>query len=284
MNTHRQELAFFPGCSLATSARENYESLRAFCWHIGYELKEVEDWNCCGTSSAHAVNSELAFELACRDLALMHSYDRTLIACPSCYKRLKHTFHVLAHDPSARTKFEQKWHITLNPKLELIPFLRFLAEQDLRPEYAKALHSLQGLRFVPYYGCMLTYPPSMNDEPQLYGIMEKIMAELGAKSLMWSHALKCCGTFLSVARPDIVTPMVNEIFKGAHTVGADCIVTACSMCHLNLEVRCSVKPALPVFHFSELLALAIGSGAEKDWFNRHLNDPGPLLRKLGVAL
>ena len=284
MSSRKQEMAFFPGCSLATSARENYASLRAFCVHLGYELKEVEDWNCCGTSSAHAVNSNLAFELACRNLALMHSYKQVLIACPSCFKRLKHTFLLLEEHPSLRSEFETTWQTKFNPELELLPFLRFLAAQDLSSEYANALYSLQGLRFVPYYGCMLTYPPNMKKEPHLYGIMEKIMAQLGAEPLLWSHALKCCGTFLSVARPDVVTPMVNNIFHAAKAVGAECIVTACSMCHLNLEVRCSLRPALPVFHFSELLALTIGSGPEKDWFNRHLNDPRPLLRRLGVAV
>ena len=278
MKSKASRLAFFPGCSLATSAKENYDSLRSFCLQIGYELHEVQDWNCCGTSSAHAVNSDLAFELACRNLALMHSYERVLIACPSCFKRLQQTFLHLHNDPHAREQFEREWKTKFNPRLELIPFLRFLAQQDLSTRFAQAENKLRGLRVVPYYGCMLAYPPIMNREPSMYGIMEKVMHELGAKPLFWSHARKCCGTFLSVARPDMVTPLINEIFTGAAQVGAECIVTACSMCHLNLDVRCTLKQALPVFHFSELLALAIGAGPQKDWFNRHLNDPRPLLR------
>lgn len=282
MNDKPTPLAFFPGCSLATSAQENYDSLRSFCLEIGYQLHEIPDWNCCGTSSAHAVNSELAFELACRNLALMHSYEQVLIACPSCFKRLKHVFHLLDHDDTARKQFEKNWKTDFNPGLDLIPFLRFLAGQDVQSHLAQAKKRLHGLRFVPYYGCMLAYPPSMNQEPSMYGMMEKIMRELGAEPLIWSHAMKCCGTFLSVARPDLVTPLVNKIFAGASDVGAECIVTACSMCHLNLEVRCTVRQALPVFHFSELLALAIGAGPKKDWFTRHLNDPRPLLRFKGL--
>lgn len=283
MTDQLKRLAFFPGCSLATSAKENYDSLQTFCSQIGYQLQEIEDWNCCGTSSAHAVNTELAFELACRDLALMHEHEQVLIACPSCYKRLKHTFLVLQKDVPARERFEKKWKIHFNSQLQLLPFLRFLAAQDLQHKFENAQQKLHGLRFVPYYGCMLTYPPSMKDEPCLLGIIEKIMQDLGATPLVWSHALKCCGTFLSVARPDMVTPLINDIFSAAGKVEADCIVTACSMCHLNLEVRCSRQYVLPVFHFSELLALAIGAGPQKDWFTRHLNDPRPLLRKLGVS-
>ncbi|MDZ7761642.1 MAG: heterodisulfide reductase-related iron-sulfur binding cluster [Desulfovermiculus sp.] len=282
MKNKINQLAFFPGCSMATSAQENFASLRSFCLNIGYELHEIPDWNCCGTSSAHAVNSELAFELACRNLALMHSYEQVLIACPSCFKRLKQAFLHLQTDPQAQARFERKWQTDLNPRLDLIPFLRFLSEQDLRSRFAQAENKLRDLRVVPYYGCMLAYPPIMNHEPSMHGIMEKVMRDLGAKPLSWPHARKCCGTFLSVARPDMVTPLVNKIFAGAAQVGADCIVTACSMCHLNLEVRCTHKPALPVFHFSELLALAMGAGSQKDWFTRHLNDPRPLLRSKGL--
>jgi heterodisulfide reductase subunit B len=31
---------------------------------------ELEDWNCCGSSSAHSVDYDLAFDLACRNLSL----------------------------------------------------------------------------------------------------------------------------------------------------------------------------------------------------------------------
>lgn len=273
-----KELAFFPGCSLATSARENYESLRSVCRSLGYELTEIQDWNCCGTSSAHAINHELAFGLACRNLALMNSQQRVLVACPSCYKRLKQTLLLLWRDPQCRERFETAWQTGLNPELELIPFLSFLAGQDLGGIGPDVSRKLDGLRCVPYYGCMLARPSAMKDDPLMFGIMEKTLHDLGAEPVMWAHAMKCCGTFLSVARPDLVTPLVNEIFSGAEQAGADCLVTACSMCHLNLEVRCTTRQALPVFHFSELLALAMGAGPKKDWFNRHLIDPRPLLR------
>jgi heterodisulfide reductase subunit B len=85
-----------------------------------------------------------------------------------------------------------------------------------------------------------------------------------------------------VARPDIVTPMVNDIIEGAGQVNADCIVTACAMCHMSLEVRCSRKEKVPVLHFSEVLSLALGLGEKKQkgWFSRHLVDPRPLLKTM----
>jgi heterodisulfide reductase subunit B len=114
--------------------------------------------------------------------------------------------------------------------------------------------------------------------------MEKILTRLGATAGKWSFSSRCCGTFLTAARPEIVQPMVNEIIQGAMDAKADCIVTACAMCHMNLEIRCSLKKRIPVLHFSEIISLALGIGKRyhKGWFSRHLVDPRPLLRSLDL--
>ena len=64
---------------------------------------------------------------------------------------------------------------------------------------------------------------------------------------------------------------------------ANCLVTACAMCQLNLEIRATTKTKLPVFHFSEVLALALGAEDYEAWFVRHIVDPRPLVEKLARA-
>jgi len=51
------------------------------------------------------------------------------------------------------------------------------------------------------------------------------------------------------------------------------------MCHLNLEIRSPRRKKMPIFHFSEILALALGLPVPDRWFERHLIDPKPLLRE-----
>jgi heterodisulfide reductase subunit B len=272
-----RDIAFFPGCSLATSAKENYESMRGFCRALGYNLAEIPDWNCCGTSSAHCVDPELAFDLASRNLSLVPSGSRLLVACPTCYKQLKKTHRHCLRDESFRRRYERNWSRELDPDLEIVPFLQFLAEHDLTGLFGTQNHTLKGLRTVPYYGCMLARPPVLSRDGSDSGIMESVLENLGATTLLWSYASHCCGTFLSISRPEIATPRVNAIMENAVREGAECIVTACSMCHLNMEIRCTSQEKLPIFHFSELLSLASGAGGERDWFSRHLIDPRPLL-------
>jgi heterodisulfide reductase subunit B len=85
---------------------------------------------------------------------------------------------------------------------------------------------------------------------------------------------RCCGSFLSATDPEIVTPLVTEIIQSAVDAKADCLITACAMCQLNLEIRNQSKTKIPIFHFSEILALALGADDYEEWFVRHLVDRG----------
>lgn len=282
MNNPQTDISYFPGCSLATSAKENNYSLMNLCRRLGFNLVELEDWNCCGSSSAHSINSQVAADLAARNLSLARPDRPLLVACPSCILRLRCMYLHLKNDETARDRYEEKWGRAFDPDLNILHFFELLSDVDL-PSFATERKSpLSGIRFVPYYGCMLARPPIMNREKNYYGLMEKLLSSLGAEPLLWSYPSRCCGTFLSVARPDVVRPMVNKIVNGAKEARADCIVTACAMCHLNLEIRCDLKQPVPILHFSELLCLALGEDDHQSWFSRHLVDPEPLLRSKGI--
>jgi heterodisulfide reductase subunit B len=126
---------------------------------------------------------------------------------------------------------------------------------------------------------MLARPPSLRFEPNHHGLMEKVLSGFGAGPVSWGYGTQCCGTYLSVTKPKVAETVVNRIMTNAMDCGAECLVTACAMCHLNLEIRCTVKNPVPIFHFSELISLALGEKEYTQWFNRHLIDPIPLLKK-----
>ena len=282
--SNKIELSYYPGCSLATTAKENNASLKLVFEHLGYKLVELEDWNCCGSSSAHSINHEMAFDLAARNLSLADPARPLLVACPSCLLRLRSAQLQLQNNSAARDRFESKWGKPFDAGLKIVHFFELLDSLDL-PAYSETGGSgLQGLKFVTYYGCMLARPPAMRHEKNYFGLMEKGLTRLGASAVDWSFSSRCCGTFLTVAKPEIVTPMVDQIVQGAVDAGADVIVTACAMCHMNLEVRCSLKKKVPILHFSELLALAFGLGKSQygRWFSRHIVNPKPLFKALDL--
>ena len=280
------DITYFPGCTLATTAKENNQSLIELFRHFGYNLVELEDWNCCGSTSAHSINSELALDLAGRNLSLAPKGRPLLAACPSCLLRLRHVQKHLKTDERARDHYEETWGKPFDTDLEILHFFELMNRKEFIDEFRKHSDKLDGLKFVTYYGCMLARPPEMRNEKNYHGFVEKLLSYFGAESVNWPYTSRCCGTFLTVARPEVVTPMVNKIVQGAKNVKADCIVTACAMCHMNLEARSTIKEKLPIFHFSELLSLAlgVGGGDHKKWFSRHLINPMPLLKAKAINL
>lgn len=272
-------VSYFPGCSMKTTAADNNVTLIDFCKQVGIQLVELDDWSCCGSSSAHSIDTELALQLAGRNLAKAPSGIPLLVACPSCILRLKEAHLHLKENEKARKEYELAWGRTFDPDLQIIHFFELINTINLEDFLDDPGSRLGGLKFVPYYGCMLNRPPALRHEPNYHGLLEDVLSSLGAEPINWGYRSKCCGTYLSVARPEIVTPIINEMMQQAILLGADCLVTACAMCHMNIEVRCDLKKQLPTLHFSELLSLALGNGNNAKWYAKHLIDPVPLLKE-----
>jgi heterodisulfide reductase subunit B len=275
---HLTDLSYYPGCSLESSARESNISMTAAAKILGLNLIELEDWNCCGSSSANILDKEIAFSLAVRNLSLAPP-DRPLMAmCPRCLYQLREAHQRLKREPETLRAQERRWGRPISLDLQIIHFLEVLVR--LGPARLKEgmVRSLNGLTFVPYYGCTLFRPPALRKGTYYQGELGNVLTMLGGVAVHRALSYRCCGSFLSAARADVVTPLVNEILASAVAVGAECLVTSCAMCQLNLEIRCTWEPRLPIFHFSEILALALGAKDFEGWFTRHLVDPRPLLQ------
>src|SRR5512135_752159 len=91
--------AYFPGCSLHGTARDYGQSTEQVCERLGLELRELKDWNCCGSSPAHMVSPWLALGLVGRNLRLAAdtSLDTVVLPCAVCYARFKETQHALGN-------------------------------------------------------------------------------------------------------------------------------------------------------------------------------------------
>ncbi len=278
----RLQFSFFPGCSLKASGHEKTMSLLKFCDSVNIELTELEDWNCCGSSSAHSVDLEAAKKLPMRNIALAPKGIPLMIACPSCMIRIKSMYLKIKNNETLKLEYEKLWEKPFDEDLEIIHFFEILNKVRLEKYIDHPKEKLKNLKVAPYYGCMLSMPPDLRFEKNYYGIMEQTLKRLGADPVYFGYGTRCCGTYLSVAKPRVAQKVVDEIISKAMEAGAECLVTACSMCHLNLEIRCSLENSIPVLHFSELLSVALGAKDQKKWFPRHIVDPAPLLKKKGL--
>jgi len=278
-NIKLDEFSYFPGCSLASAEKHAGESIEKFCKNFNINLVELEDWNCCGSSSVHSIDTELGFKLLSRNFSLCKPESLLFVPCPSCYLKLRKAYYHLERDEKLQKEYREKWGKDY-PKNLYIPhvfeLLEIMGQLVLLNSKTKRLN---GLKCVSYYGCMLAASRELRYGKGFYGIMEHVISSLGGVNLNWAHPSSCCGSYLTAMRPDIVQNKVEEIMQGAIDAGAECIVTACVMCQLNLEARCELETRLPVFYLSDILSFTFEEKMSDSHLSRFFINPKELLKK-----
>lgn len=275
---------YYPGCSLMSSARELGDSLFQMSKISGNWLAELQDWNCCGASPAHSVNQDYALLLAGRNLVLAErqGIDTLHVICPSCFVRLRTAAKTLENEPDKNELMEsvlgKKYHGTVKLKF----FLEMMTEDQLEKFKSSVVNPLKGLKGVLYFGCLLTRPEWLTgfDVRPYEENLNELVRTLGVETINWGYAKQCCGSHLAVTKPDTVDNMVDRIRDQARRVGANCMIVFCPLCQVNLELRGKNVSPLPVFYASELIGMAAKLPGHREWLNKHLIDPNPLLSSL----
>jgi heterodisulfide reductase subunit B len=262
-------------------------STRAVFAALGARLTEIPQWVCCGASSAHAADPELALALPAVNLALAQETGRgdLLAPCAACFNRSRAADHALRHDPDRRRAIEERVGFRYTGEVRVrSPLEAVTADIGLEGVRAAVRLPLAGLRVVTYYGCLLVRPRRVTqvDDPEHPVEMQRILEALGAEVRPWSHGVDCCGGSSSVPRPDVARRLVGVLATAAREAGAQAMVTACPLCQVNLEMRQVGDRPLPAFYFTELMGLALGLPESRGWWSRHLVAPSPLLASLGL--
>ena len=273
-------LSYFPGCLLTGSGGECDLATRAVARVLGVELVELTDWNCCGGLTGGSVSADGFAALCRRDLGRMpEGVTELFCACPHCYgnfaRALVHGEDAGAYEP-----------VVLRNVLDV-----FADDEVLARLVEKRVEPLTGLEVLAYYGCKLTRPEpevgrlaeagrARRDSGADSGALERVVEACGAKPVEWSAGGDCCGAALGVARADVAVELMGRIFQAAIEVGAEAIVVACPLCHLNLDLhqhqvsqRLGRGVDIPVFFVTELMAVALGIEESEDWLERHLTSP-----------
>jgi heterodisulfide reductase subunit B len=282
------ELSYYPGCSLEASAKEYNQSAQAVCQALGIKLRELKDWVCCGATSAHSTNPLLAQALPSQNLALAQEAGLDLaIPCAACYNRLKRADHALRYNEIKRKQTEAIVDFKYTGQVRVMSLLEAIIKSSGIDNVAKKVTSpLNGLKVACYYGCLLLRPTEITcfDNPENPVLFDQLMKPLGTEPVKWSYKTECCGANLGLTASETVKGMVTRILDMADEAGAQAIVTACPLCQTNLEIRRkNLNEGMPVFYFTELIGMAMGLPDSKNWLDKHLIDPVPLLRSMSIA-
>jgi len=274
--------AYYPGCSLKAGSKHYEESLLPVFKEIGMELKEIEDWNCCGATAYFSVDDTMAAAICGRNLSLAERSDKNIMApCAGCFLTLKKSNAFLTSGGAKAKKIRndlKKVGCEYQGKVEVKHPLEVLVKEiGLKKIMEKVTNPLSGLKVASYIGCQLVRPYTDFDDPDYPVILDNLMEALGAEPVDYSAKTRCCGGSLTGTIEEVGVRLNYILLKEAKKKGADVVVTVCPLCQFNLEVMQSkiekkykdiVK--MPILYFTQLMGLALGIAKEDLGFSRSI--------------
>jgi heterodisulfide reductase subunit B len=282
-------VAYYPGCSLHSTAQEFNTSTKAVCEALEMTLIEPRGWVCCGSSAAHRSDPESAMRLPMENLSLIEQsgFTEVTMPCAACFNRHKSAQYELRHDGQQKAEIDQvigyEFQDTVHVSTLSEAILNRVGAVDVTSKVKKPL---EGLKVVCYYGCLMTRPAEVTgaEHPENPTDLDQLMEALGADVIDWSYKTSCCGAAHTLTQPDIVIKLSGGLVNHAREAGAEAVVVACPLCHANLDARqfqMDIDEPLPVVYFTQLMALALGLPEKEAAFHKNITDPRPLLHEKG---
>ena len=292
--------AYYPGCVAQGACRELYISTQSLTQALGIELVELKKASCCGSGTFKEDSQLLEDTVNARNIALAESLNLPLLThCSTCQGVLGHVDERLKECQSTNPDYLNKVNGLLQKEgcspyrgsTEVKHLLYALvADYGLEEITQRVTKKLSGLKCAAFYGCyLLRAQKSMPyDDPFAPEAMENVFRAVGATPVYYRGRTQCCGWPLSSYATTESFQMAGNHIQEALANGADCIVTPCPLCHLNLDSRqpevekvIGQKLGLPILHLPQLIALALGVSPKELGLDRHIVSTKPILEKLG---
>lgn len=276
----KRRYAFFPGCILEKATQECHQATMAVAKALDWELVEIPGWSCCGASHVQDIDHKAALVANARNLALAERMDLSILTvCSTCTLMLRKAKMEL--DGGAKDEINEylaQGGLTYQGKATVTHLLWELV--DSKHEWAdKIVNPLLNLRIAPFYGCHTIRPPEIqNFENALAPTsLEQIIMALGAIPAPTSDRLKCCGFHAAYpAEPDVLRRAGTTV-KNAAEAQADCLVTPCPLCQMQLDVyqpdaraAADTQAEVPCLHLAQLIGLGLGLPREVLGLQRHI--------------
>lgn len=293
--------AYFPGCVAQGACRELYLSTRALTEALGIELVELKKAACCGSGTFKEDSLLLEDTVNARNIALAESLNLPLLThCSTCQGVLGQVDERLKAAHQSNPAYLEQINGLLQKEgcspyqgTGEVKHLLWALVGDLGLEalQERVTRKLAGLNCAAFYGCYLLRAQKHipYDDPYNPQSMENVFRAIGATPVYYRGRTQCCGWPLSSYATTQSFKMAGGHIQEAIEAGADCMVTPCPLCHLNLDSRqpevervIEEKLGLPVLHLSQLVALALGVNPKELGLDRHIVSTRSVLEKLGI--
>ena len=312
------KLLYYPGCTLHEKARHLDRTFRESAKGLGIEIIELSTWTCCGAAFPLASDNKVGLLAPARILATAAREDPDRIAtsvgdadtipgpsqkendhevylttlCAFCYNVLKRANNLLHEDDYKLRKINEFLEENYQLNVKVKHFLEILRDDygfDNLTEWVK--RPLADLKIAPYYGCQLLrpYKELQMDDPEQPTIMEDFLTSLGSAAMDFPFKNECCGSYQIIDNEPLALELSYNILNNARKNGAEALILSCPVCYYNLDRKqqqiqenYTGFSTIPVFYFTELLALALELDTKLLEFDKHYVDPRPLLEGKGL--
>ena len=254
--------SYYPGCTLRTKAKDLDAYARVSAKVLGFELEEIENWQCCGGVYPLGTD-EIATKLSSvRALNEAKEKNQDLVTlCSACHHVIKRVNDDMKNVEDIRTRANNYMQLEepYAGETTVLHFLEVLRDGvgfDTLKE--KVVNPLKGKKIGAYYGCLLLRPGKIMafDNPENPKIIEDFIRAIGAEPIIYPYRNECCGGYISLKEKEMAKNMSKKVTDSAKGFGAEMFMTACPLCHYNLKKN--GNQTLPVYYFTELLAEALG--------------------------
>lgn len=280
--------AFYPGCSLEVNAAAYDVSVKAVCRALGIELKELDDWNCCGATEYFSQDELTACSVIARNLAIADC-DQLTAPCAACFLNLKKVDRLMSEHADMNKKVNQALAaggLSYKPGSVQVRHLLDVVYTDVGEEKvrAKVVRPLKGLRVAPYYGCQVVRPFGGFDDPEYPTKMDQLFTWLGAEVVDYPVKGHCCGGHMTQISEPEAFELIRRLLHSADEYKADVIACLCPMCQLNLDAYqsqvngfFSTNYSLPILYFTQLLGVAFGISPKQLGFGKEIVAAEPVI-------
>ena len=255
--------SYFPGCTLKTKGVELDRWGRASADALGFTLRELDQWQCCGAVYPMA-KDEIATKLSSvRALVSARELGNDLVTlCSACHHVIKRVNGDMQNDDNVRLKVNNYLQLETpyEGETKVLHYLEMLRDVVGFDELKKkVVNPLKGRKIGAYYGCMLLRPSKemQFDNPENPTIIEDFIKAIGGTPVIYPFRNECCGGYVTLSKKELAQKKADTILASAMEMGAEELITACPLCMYNLDAN-STEHKLPIHYFTELLAEALG--------------------------
>jgi succinate dehydrogenase / fumarate reductase, cytochrome b subunit len=284
------KVAYWPGCVSRGFTPELHGSMAKVAPLLDIELVELDRAACCGAGVIAEHNQELADTLNARTFALaqqVEGADLMMNICSTCQGAQSECQERLDANSEYREHVNQTLaseSLRYEKGIVNKHFLWLMVEEiGLDAIRSRVRRPLTDLRVGPFYGCYIVRPTDrlgISPENPRDTYLHQLIEALGGTVVDYAGAYKCCGFPIITMNKEVSLKQAGRHLGDAIDAEADCLVTPCPLCHLNLDLQqpgaerlAGRELGMPVLHLPQLVGLALGLEPKELGMNKHVVRP-----------